>query len=124
MKKSKSVKHEESKWLFRLKSLAIVLFLTAGLYANQQLSAEWLALKVLLWLFVIAVSLAIFFTTTLGQQLKVVLADASGEWHKIVWPSRQEAIQMSVVVTIVVCVASMLLWVIDGLFMQMIGQVL
>ena len=53
--------------------------------------------------------------TPRGSNLLVILKEARNEMRKVVWPKRQETIQTSLIVVVVVLIMSLLLWGLDSL---------
>ena len=62
---------------------------------------------------VIAVAVAVFFTSEPGKQLIAYGRDSVKEVRKVVWPSRQEAMQMTGYVFAFVVVMALFLWLTD-----------
>lgn len=60
-------------------------------------------------------SLALTFFTATGRKARNFMSESQFELRKIVWPTRQETIQTTIVVVIVVFVISLMLWLIDML---------
>ncbi len=58
-----------------------------------------------------ALALTLFSAT--GRRARSFLAESQFELRKIVWPTRQETVQTTIVVVIVVFVIGLVLWVID-----------
>lgn len=71
----------------------------------------WVRAGVLLLLLVAAV--AVFFTSERGKELIAFGRDSAREVKKVVWPTRKEAMQMTLYVFIFVFVMSLFLWLTD-----------
>ncbi len=84
---------------------AIVVFYALG---KQDL---WVRVSALLGLFVVAT--AVFFTSESGRQLIAYGKDSVKEVRKVVWPARQEAMQMTGYVFAFMVVMALFLWVTD-----------
>jgi len=71
-------------------------------------------------------SLAIAFQTDKGRQISAFIRDANIEVRKVIWPTRQETVQTTFVVMIVVVIFAILLWLLDlmlgGLVQSTIGR--
>jgi preprotein translocase subunit SecE len=52
------------------------------------------------------------------------LRETSGELRKVTWPTRQDAIQLTVLVLIVVLLASLFLGSLDYLFRELMGFII
>ena len=92
----------------------------AGLVAWWWFAGQWAtpvrALAVIAGLVLGAV---VFLGTAKGRDTKEFLVESRFELRKVVWPTRQEALRMTWVVSIVVVILSLMLggfdWVIQGL---------
>ena len=62
---------------------------------------------------VLVVALAIASMTALGDRVKEFIGESQFELRKVIWPTRQETVQTTIVIIIVVAIISILLWVID-----------
>lgn len=96
--------------------LSIVLLLcgTVGFYyfANYLLIYRVLGL-----LGLVLVSVVIILTTVSGRNFLHFLNDARVEVRKVVWPTRQETLQATLVVVALVFLVGLILWLLDmGLF--------
>jgi len=56
---------------------------------------------------------AVAFTSAQGIQFKKFLRDAQIEVRKVVWPTRQETWQTTLIVAVAVLIIGILIWVID-----------
>ena len=68
-----------------------------------------------------AVAAGIFFTTEQGRATSAFLTTARTELRKMVWPTKAETLQTTLIVFIVVLIVAVFLWVLDRLlswFMQ------
>ncbi|MFN9708154.1 MAG: preprotein translocase subunit SecE [Burkholderiales bacterium] len=61
----------------------------------------------------LALSVAVFFTSELGRSFIVYAKDSVAEVRKVVWPGRKEATQMTLYVFAFVCAMAIFLWVTD-----------
>lgn len=53
--------------------------------------------------------------TERGRPAREFLAEARFELRKVVWPTRQETVQTTLVITVVVIVVAIILWLIDSI---------
>ncbi|HNJ85471.1 MAG TPA: preprotein translocase subunit SecE [Agitococcus sp.] len=110
------------KWVV---AIAILIAATVGnRYAPELLPqlSSWVRIVALVVLAVGA--LAITFTTTQGQSFIKLLKEAQVEARRIVWPTKDETMQTTMIVCAVVVVMSLLLWGVDTLFGWMISAVI
>ncbi|REH38624.1 protein translocase subunit secE/sec61 gamma [Paraperlucidibaca baekdonensis] len=74
------------------------------------------ALRLLMMLGLGLVALVLVFTTIQGRRFVDLLRQAQVEVRKVVWPTRPETTQTTLIVLGVVLVMSLLLWGMDSLF--------
>ena len=99
-----------------LKWLLVALLIFGGAFANSYYSGEVALLYrvlVLVALGVIAAFVAV--NTTKGNAFWDLLKAAQVEVRKVIWPSRPETTQTTLVVVAVVIVTALLLWGLDTL---------
>ena len=91
-------------------AVALVIASLAGFYllSRQGQLVQWAALIVGL-----AAAVAVFFTSEPGKEFIGFGRDAVKETKKVVWPSRKEAIQMTLYVFGFVVVMALFLWLTD-----------
>ncbi len=91
-------------------AVVLVVAALAGFYllSAQGALVQWLALLVGL-----AAAVGVFLVSEPGKELIAFGRDASKEVRKVVWPSRKEAIQMTLYVFGFVVVMALFLWLTD-----------
>jgi preprotein translocase subunit SecE len=104
-----------------LKWLAVVALLVAGLAANYYYSQQPWPLRLLGWLFLLGVAGGIASITRQGKQVINFARESRMELRKVVWPTRQETIQTTLVIGAVVVVLALVLWFIDGVLVWLVG---
>ena len=97
-----------------------VLLLIMGVYAFYHFEAESTLLRVIGLLVVVGVSAAITYHTAVGQRLWGFVADSRMEVRKVVWPSRQETLQTTLIVFVMVLIVGIMLWLFDLLLMNIV----
>jgi len=107
---------EGSSGLDVAKLLAAVVILGAGItgfyyFADQQ--PLWIRLLGLL--VVVGIGAFVALQTTVGRGLWRFATDARGEVRKVVWPSRQETLQTSLIIFVAVLIMAIFLWAIDSM---------
>lgn len=98
-----------------LKWLLVAVLVAAGVVGNQYFSAEPVIYRVLALLVLAAVAGFIALQTARGKSFFSLLKEARVEIRKVVWPTRQETTQTTLIVVAVVLVMALLLWGIDSL---------
>lgn len=98
-----------------LKWLVVVALVIGGAFANAYYSAEFPVLYRVLAM--VAIGLAACFVavnTAKGDSFWELLKASQVEIRKVVWPSRQETIQTTLIVVAVVIVTAIILWGLDS----------
>ena len=105
-----------------MKWTIVCLLLLAGVVANNYyITIAWAirtAIGIVLCLFVLWLG----FITTSGQKAWSFIKEARKELRKVAWPTRQETIQTTWIVVLMVIVMASLLWAFDSLFLWLVGK--
>ena len=96
-----------------LKWLLVVVLVVAGVGGNIYFSAQPLLYRVLGLLVVAAVAAFLALQTAKGMAFWKLAKEAKVEIRKVVWPTRQEATQTTLIVVGFVLLASLILWLLD-----------
>ena len=105
------------------KLLLAVAMLILGIVGFYYYEAESQLYRVLGVVFAAGVSIAIISTTLVGQNLISFGREARMEVRKVVWPTRQETVQTTIMVVIAVIIIGIFLWLIDMLLAQAITMI-
>ncbi len=97
----------------KAKLAAAALLVVSAVVAFYVLGAQDLWLRVAALLAIMVVAGAVFFTSESGKQLIAYGKDSVREVRKVVWPTRQEAMQMTGYVFAFMVVMALFLWVTD-----------
>lgn len=105
-----------------LKWALILLLVGGGIWANFHFEEQvaW-ALRLAAGIVIFLASFAVFLRTEKGAEFWDFAKESRVELRKVVWPTRQETVQSTVVVAIMVAVMSMLLWCVDSLLMWIVA---
>nr|WP_298172435.1 preprotein translocase subunit SecE [uncultured Pseudomonas sp.] len=98
-----------------LKWLVVAALVIVGVVGNQYFSAEPILYRVLALLAIAIVAGFVALQTSKGQSFFVLAKEARVEIRKVVWPTRQETTQTTMIVVAVVLVMALLLWGLDSL---------
>ena len=98
-----------------LKWLVVVALVVVGVVGNQYYSASPILYRVLALLAIAAVAAYVALQTAKGKSFFVLAKEARAEIRKVVWPTRQETTQTTLIVVAVVLVMALLLWGLDSL---------
>ena len=97
----------------KVKQLLFVVLLASGFIGYYLLADQAQLVRVGVVLGASVVALAVGASTLPGQEVWEFLKDARAETRKVVWPTRKETTQMTIIVFVVVVLASLLLWAFD-----------
>jgi len=98
-----------------LKWLVVVVLVVVGVVGNQYYSAQPILYRVLALLVIAALAAYVGLQTGKGKAFFVLAKEARAEIRKVVWPTRQETTQTTLIVVAVVLVMALLLWGLDSL---------
>jgi preprotein translocase subunit SecE len=90
-----------------------ILLVCAGLFANYYFQQVAWPLRLAGWIVLAFVVLALALTTVRGRQFVVFAKDSRAELRKVDWPTRQETIQFTIGVVVMVIIMALALWLID-----------
>lgn len=107
--------------LDRFKWLVIIALIIVAVVANIYYGQVAGALRAAIGIVGFLVLLWLFFTTAAGQVSLSFFKGAQTEMRKVVWPTRPEALQMTVIVLIILVVMSIILWGVDSCFLWLVG---
>ena len=96
-----------------LKWLAAALLLCAGLAGFYYFAGESTLLRVIGLLIAVGASVAVSAQTERGRESLVFMRDARTELRKVVWPTRKETTQTTLIVLAVVTLVAILMWFMD-----------
>ena len=99
------------------KLVGAALLLIVGIFAFYFFADYAAPLRVLGLLVVSGGAAAIALQTAPGRALWEFIADARMEVRKVVWPTRQETIQTTLIVMAMVVVVGLVLWLFDTILM-------
>ncbi|QYZ65856.1 MAG: preprotein translocase subunit SecE [Gammaproteobacteria bacterium (ex Lamellibrachia satsuma)] len=103
-----------------VKLLAAVVLIVAAILGFYYFDDYSQLLRVLGLLFVIGVATFVAYQTVVGRTVWQFASDAKIEVRKVVWPSRQETVQTTLIVFVMVLIMGIVLWLFD----MMLGAVL
>lgn len=112
-----------SSGLDSVKLLVAVLVLIAGIAGFYWISSEPLFVRVALMIAAVAVALGIAYTTAVGKSLWRFAVDSRTEVRKMVWPTRNEALQTTLVVFLLVILIGLFLWLVDSLLAWIVRSI-
>ena len=103
-----------------IKLALAALILAAGIGAFYYFGEVSQLLRVLGLLAVAGIAVAVALTSAPGRALWRFATDSRVELRKVVWPSRQETIQTTLIVLVVVLIVGIFLWLVDMLLLNIV----
>ena len=94
-----------------------VLILFAGVAGFYYFEAEAILYRVLGLLALVLMAVGVVYTTRLGQSIVGFGREARAEVRKVVWPTRQETVQTTMMVIFAVILIGIFLWLVDMLLL-------
>ncbi len=120
--KSKPVAEKSS--LDTAKLLLAAVILAAGIFGFYYYAEASPLYRVLGLLAVVAVAGGVVMTTALGRGLWAFVGESRNELRKVVWPTRQETTQTTLVVLVMVMIVAIFLWLLDMLLRWGVGHLM
>ena len=95
-------------------SFALVVLVAGmfGFYWFDQVALTW---RVIAMFAVVGVAVGLVLLTDLGQRLMSFSRESRVELRKVVWPTRKEATQITLIVLVLVFLIGLFLWLVDSL---------
>jgi len=119
-----SIKAEAKESRFdALKWLVVIVLVAVGVIANHYFAAQSILYRVVGLLVLAAIAAFVALQTAKGQAFFGLLKDARTEIRKVVWPTRQETTQTTLIVVAVVLVMALLLWGLDSLLGWLVSTI-
>jgi preprotein translocase subunit SecE len=107
-----------------VKWILVIAFLAGAIIGNQYFAEQSLLIRVVAILVSSAIALLIAATTEKGKSVLGFAKEARVETRKVVWPTRQETIQTTLIIMLAVTVVSLVLWGLDGILVRVVAFIL
>ena len=101
-----------------------LLIIVAGLVCFYLFNDYSLLFRVIGLLVGVGISVAIALQTVKGKEIWGYFRDAQIEVRKVVWPTRQETIQTTLIVIVMVILVAIILWLLDMFLGWSIGLIM
>jgi preprotein translocase subunit SecE len=109
-----NIKSEEKEYRLDVaKWLVVAVLVAAGIVGNSYFSTQPLFYRALALIVIAAAALAIAYNTEKGAGIWSLVQGSVVELRKVVWPTRQETNQTTLIVVAVVIFMSLVLWALD-----------
>lgn len=103
-------------WLLGIVIIAVAA--VGNIYFADQFSTP---IRVVAVVILLLVALGILAITNQGTKARAFLKDSRTELRKIVWPTRSEAMQTTLIVMAVTMIVSLILWGLDSIIVSVIN---
>jgi preprotein translocase subunit SecE len=110
----------QSSGMDTVKLVLALVMLTAGVSGFYLLEQYSQIIRVLGLLAMVVVAVLIVLQTAVGRNVWKFAADARTEVRKVVWPTRQETIQTTLIVMFVVLLMGIFLWLVDMMLLSIV----
>ena len=107
-----------------LKWLITIALMALGVFGNWYYQDESLLMRVIGLIGVAAVAVGIALQTERGAAIWTLLKEARGEIRRVVWPTRDETLQTTVIVLALVLVFALILWLLDSALSWFVSSVI
>lgn len=107
-----------------VKWLVVFLLVGVGVVGNSVFSDQSLLYRVIALLVLAALAGFIALQTTRGKAFFQLFKEAKNEIRKVVWPTRQETLQTTAMVVVVVLLIGLFLWGLDSLLGWIVSSVI
>ena len=94
-----------------------IVVLLAGIIAFHYFETQSQLLRVIGVLIALAVAVALVWTTQIGKRTRHFMGMSRTEVRKVVWPTRQETLQTTLAVIVMVIIVGIILWLMDMLLL-------
>ena len=108
----------------RLRWLAAVTLIVAGIGGNWYFQTESLFVRVAALLAIMGLSILTIWNSRKGQEIVSLLRESRSEVRRVVWPTNQETNQTTLIVLVIVLIFSLILWGLDSLLGWIISSII
>lgn len=112
---------KNNRFLNGLLWLIVLAIFVAGIWANYHYQMISVSLRIIVWITLFIITLAIVSLTTQGRRALQFINVSRVELRKVVWPARQEVVQMTMIVIALVIILSLIIWGLDSFLLWAIG---
>ncbi len=99
----------------RAKWFAVIALVVGGIVGNWWFGEINVFYRALALVAMAVLAGFILFQTEKGRNLWVLMRDARSEVRRVIWPTRQETLQTTLIVIVLILVFALILWALDSL---------
>ena len=107
-----------------VKWLVVFALVAAGVVGNYYFAAESLLYRVLALLVLALVAGWVAVQTQKGKAFSKLVAEARIEIRKVIWPTKQELTQTTLIVVVFVLIVALILWGVDSLIGWIVSSII
>ncbi|MGL9760308.1 MAG: preprotein translocase subunit SecE [Symbiopectobacterium sp.] len=104
-----------------IKWLVVATLLAVAIVGNYYYRGYSLPLRTLAVVSLIAAAVGVALLTAKGKAMVTFVREAFTEVRKVIWPTRQETLHITLIVAAVTAVMSLILWGLDGILVRLIS---
>jgi len=104
-----------------VKWLVVIAILAVGIVGNSIYADQSLFYRVVALLVLALVAGFVSLQTVKGKAFFLLFKEAKQEIRKVVWPTRQETLQTTAIVVVVVLIVGLMLWGLDSLLSWLVS---
>ena len=97
-----------------LKWLVVAVIVAGGIFGNWYYGYQPLLFRVMGLLALAAVAVFVAGQTDKGRSIWTLMKEARGEIRRVIWPKREETVQTTVIVLVLVLIFALILWLLDS----------
>ena len=102
---------------------AATLLLIGGMVSFYYFAVQWaLPLRLAVLVGTVAAATGLTYQTALGKLSWAYLVGSRAELRKVVWPTRQETVQTTLLIAVVVLIVALLMWGLDSVLLVGVHQ--
>lgn len=115
---NKKTEVQESRSMMDTVKMLLSIAILLGSIVSYYAFAEWhVVVRVLMVLLGVVLAGVVLYTTELGSSWFRYLSHTKKEVRQVVWPTRKETVQTTLIVVVAVIIVGIFLWLIDMFFL-------
>ena len=114
----------DSGGLDAVKWLVVFILVAVGVVGNYYFAAESLLYRVLALLVLAVVAGWVSLQTSKGRTFAKFVSEARVEIRKVIWPTKQELLQTTLIVVVFVLIVALILWGVDSLIGWVVSSII
>lgn len=114
----------ETSLVDRAKWFVVIALVIAGIVGNWWFGEINVFYRALALVAMAALAGFTLFQTEKGKNLWVLMRDARSEVRRVIWPTRQETLQTTLIVIVLILVFALILWALDSLLTWLVQMLI